>query len=90
MNATTTNKAKQGIRMFLEHRGFEIIEDGWQSGKDTADYIARDENGELVFIDAKVISDAGEGFPSDKPDRERSERLAAAHLAQADVEPRAR
>ena len=87
MKATTTTKAKQGIRTFLERRGFEILEDGWKSGKDKADFIARDtENGDLVFIDTKVLEDASEGFPADKPNRRRSERIAAAYLAQYDGE----
>lgn len=87
MKATTTTKAKQGIRSFLELRGFEILEDGWKSGKDTADYIARDENGDLVFIDTRIHGDNGEGFPADKPNRQKAERIAAAYLTQAEVEP---
>lgn len=87
MKATTTAKAKQGIRTFLERRGFEIIEDGWKHGKDKVDFIARDtENGDLVFIDAKVYADAAEGFPADKPNRKRSERIASAYLSQYDGE----
>lgn len=76
------------LPVYLEMRQFEIIEEGWTHGKDTADYIARDsENGDLVFIDTKIHADNGEGFPADKPNRKRAERIAAAYLAEADVEP---
>ena len=71
----------QGIRNFLEMRGFEIVEDGWKSGKVRVDFIARDED-DLVFVDCNVYSDAGEGFPEDKPNRAACEKAAAAYLAQ--------
>ena len=75
-----------GIRKFLECRGFEIVEDGWSSGKLHMDFIARDE-GELVFVDCKLHGDATGGFPEDKPDRAACEKAAAAYLMQADVDP---
>ncbi len=83
MNKATKTKAMQGIRKFLEMRGFEIVEDGWKSGKNRIDFVARDED-DLVFVDCHVHGDTGEGFPADAPDRATSERVAAAYLAQHD------
>ena len=42
-------KAKKGIRVYLERRGFEILEEDWARGGDVADFIARDED-DLLFV----------------------------------------
>ena len=81
MNKATKTKAMAGIRTFLEHRGFEIVEDGWESGKVSVDFIARDED-DLVFVNCNVYGDTGEGFPEDKPNRAACEKAAAAYLSQ--------
>ena len=81
MNKATKTKAMQGIRKFLEMRGFEIVEDGWRSGKNSVDFIARDE-ADLVFVSCNIHGDSGEGFPEDKLDRAACEKTAAAYLAQ--------
>lgn len=36
-------RTMRGIRVYLEHGGFEILEEGWAHGDDIADFIARDE-----------------------------------------------
>lgn len=74
-------KAKKGIRVYLERRGFEILEEGWVHGGDVADFIAEDE-GELVFVSCRIHRNRGEGFPEDGLDRASLERLAAAYLAE--------
>lgn len=74
-------RATRGIRVYLEHRGFEILEDGWAHGGDVADLIARDED-ELVFVHCQVTQNGGEGFPEEDADRAALERLAAAYLAE--------
>lgn len=53
-------------RAYLEHRGFEIIEKGWAHGDASVDYVSGDDNG---------------GFPGEPVDREASDRLAIAYLA---------
>ena len=85
MNKATKTKAMAGIRTFLERRGFEIVEDGWKSGKLHVDFIARDED-DLVFVDCKLYEGAEGGFPEDKPNRAEYEKAAAAYLASYDGE----
>ena len=86
MNKSIT-QTNQAIRRYIELRDFEIIEDGWAYGKDAINYIARDhENGDLVFIATNIFRNDGEGIPETKSDRKSFERLAAAYLADADID----
>lgn len=73
----TIQKAKQGVRHYLELKGYEILEEGWCHGKDSMDFIAEDGDGALAFIDCEVNSNAGEGIPERAPDRKAFERIAA-------------
>lgn len=81
----TIQRAKQGVRRYLELKGYEILEDGWCHGRDSVDFIATDEEDALVFIDCEVSENAGEGIPEEAPDRKAFERIAAAYLAEADL-----
>ena len=83
---TTYQKATQGVRRYLELRGYEILEDGWCHGKDSIDFIARDENDDLVFIKCTIHGNEGEGIPEEKPDRKAFERIAAAYLTESDCD----
>lgn len=74
-------RAKKGIRVYLERRDFEILEEGWAHGDDVADFIARDED-DLVFVHCQITQNGGEGFPEEALDRDSLERLAAAWLAE--------
>lgn len=74
-------RATRGIRVYLERRGFEILEDGWAHGGDVADFIARDED-DLVFVNCQITQNGGKGFPEEDADRAALERLAAAYLAE--------
>ena len=74
-------KAKKGIRVYLERRGFEILEEDWAHVGDAADFIARDED-DLVFVHCQITQNGGEGFPEEDADRAALERLAAAYLAE--------
>ena len=82
---TTIQKAKQGVSRYLEIKGYEILEDGWCHGKDSVDFIATDEDDALVFIDCEVNANASEGIPEEAPDRKAFERIAAAYLAESDM-----
>lgn len=81
----TIQRAKQGVRRYLELKGYEILEDGWCHGRDSVDFIATDEDGALVFIDCEVSENVGEGIPEEAPDRKAFERIAAAFLAESDL-----
>lgn len=74
-------KAKKGIRVYLERRGFEILEEDWARGGDVADFIARDED-DLLFVHCQITQNGGEGFPEEDADRAALERLPAANLAE--------
>ena len=73
---TINDKVMPAISTFLTRRGYDILEQNWTHGKDSIDFIARDEDGELVFVAAKVASE-GNAFPV----RKSLERVAAAYLA---------
>lgn len=81
----TIQRAKQGVRRYLELKGYEILEDGRCHGKDSVDFIATDEDDAPVFIDCGVGENTGEGIPEETPDRKAFERIAAAYLAEADL-----
>ena len=81
MEATINEKAQIAIERYLERRGFEILERNWAHGSDEVDFIA-DEDGDLVFINSSVSTNAHEGFTEEKVDREAFERLAMAYLSE--------
>lgn len=76
---TINDKATRGIITYLTRRGFDIIEEGWAHGKDSIDFIAREDD-DLVFIATK-IADGGSDIPAEKVNRKSLERVAAAYLA---------
>lgn len=76
---TINDKAMRGISNYLTRRGFEILEESWAHGKDSIDFIAREDD-ELVFVAVK-ITDGGIDFPTEKVNRKSLERVAAAYLA---------
>ena len=85
MNEKMTSKAIAATRRYLELRGFEILEEGWHHGADTADFIAIDDkSGDLVIVFANASRNAGAGFPDTEADRKAFERLAAAYLAETE------
>lgn len=74
-------KLKGAISTFLIRHGFEIIEEGWAHGKDSIDFIDREDD-ELVFIDTAINMNDGAGFTKESANRSSLERLAAAYLAE--------
>lgn len=83
---TMYQKATQSVRRYLELRGCEILEEGWCHGKDSIDFIAHDENDDLVFIKCTTHGNEGEGIPEENPDRKAFERIAAAYLTESDCD----
>lgn len=74
-------KTMKGIRIYLERRGFEILEESWAHGSDAIDFIANEED-DLVFVSCQLRQNSGEGFPEEALDRGSLERLAAAYLVE--------
>lgn len=76
-------KAIKASERFLESRGYEILEAGWESPAGGADIIARDDEA-IVFIEVNAHAGAEAGFPSEADTaakRARFERAAIAYMA---------
>lgn len=75
-------KAMGAVKAFLEHKGYEIVDEAWQGpeGIGGIDLVAVDEDGTLVFVDATVRIGT-DGFPEAHRARGLREALAAAWLA---------
>ena len=84
MGKRIDERSHEAIRAYLRHRGIEVLEEGWAHGSDSIGFIAMDD-GELVFVDAATKC-GGYDMPREEPDQERFERIAAAYLAEAEVE----
>ena len=84
MGKSIDERSHEAIRTYLRHRGIEVLEEGWAHGSDSIDFIAMDE-GELVFVDA-ATKRGGHDMSKEELDQERFERIAASHLAEAEVE----
>lgn len=70
-------------RIFLERKGYEILETNWTCFAGEADIIALDED-VLCFVEVKTRRDPSKGFPSEtitKKKRQRYEKIAACYLA---------
>ena len=83
MGKSIDERSHEAIRAYLRHRGIEVLEEGWAHGSDSIDFIAMDD--ELVFVDT-TTKFGGYDMPQEEPDQERFERIAAAYLAEAEVE----
>ena len=84
MGKSIDERSHEAIRAYLRHRGIEVLEEGCAHGSDGIGFIAMDE-GELVFVDTATKC-GGYDMPQEEPDRERFERIAAAYLAESEVE----
>ncbi|MEF9925371.1 MAG: YraN family protein [Raoultibacter sp.] len=88
-NKTLGARGEHAAGLFLERRGYEIIERNWVCPGGEADIIARDDDDCLVFIEVKTRSDAEKGFPSEAvtaAKRARYEKIATYYLAQHPLE----
>lgn len=80
-------KATRAASRYLEHRGYDILEEGRASPAGTSDVTAT-EGDTLVFVDVKARRDTDAGFPSEFPtaaERTRREMIAPAYLAGHDL-----
>lgn len=64
--------------------GLAEYKERWAHGSDSINFIAMDDD-ELVFVDT-ATKHGGHDMPREEPDQERFERIAALHLAEAEVE----
>ena len=86
-------KAIKASERFLESRGYEILETGWESPAGAVDIIARADEG-VVFVEVNARTGAEAGFPAEADTaakRASFERAAIAYMAgydEADVSVR--
>lgn len=70
------DKATRAAAMYLEHRGYELLDRCWDSQGHAIDLVARDEDA-IVMVDVSARREADGGFPAEAPGlRERMEAAA--------------
>lgn len=74
-------RAIQAAERFLYHRGYDIVDVGWESPAGGIDIVARDDDA-LVFVEVAARDGASTGFPQSRNDRARREGAAIAYLAE--------
>ncbi len=85
MGKNIDERSHKAVRTYLRHRGINALEEGLAHGSDSVDFIAMDDE-ELIFVDA-ATKRGGYDMPRGEPNQERFERIVAAYLAEAEVEP---
>ena len=75
-NKDLGKRGEDAACMFLERRGYEILERNWTCPAGEADIIALDEEA-LHFIEVKTRSSAGSGFPAEAVTKEKRRRYEA-------------
>lgn len=78
-------QGEDAAALFLERRGYEILERNWRCPAGEADVIARDEDGSVVFVEVKTRRGVKRGFPSEAVTAERRrryERIAGWYLSE--------
>ena len=87
MNAEELNrKAIKASKIFLERKGYEVLETSWECPAGSIDIIARDDSG-IVFIEVNATSMNHGSFPDEADTaakRTRFERIALAYMAGRD------
>ena len=77
-------RGEDAAALFLERRGYEVIERNWRCPAGEADIVARDEDGTVVFVEVKARSGVRFGFPEEAVTsvrRRRYERIAGYYLS---------
>ena len=75
--------------VYLELKGYEVLERQWNCPAGAADIIARSEDGRLVFAEVNGRDSAEGGFPPEDTSDERrdiAETVAALYLMDAPIE----
>lgn len=78
------DRGTQAALRYLEHKGYEILDQNWECPDGTVDIVALGD-GVLCFIEVKIRRDEKNGFPSEAitvQKRQRTEKLALSYLAE--------
>lgn len=70
-------RAEQAAAMFLDRRGYDIIERTWETGEgdEPVDIIAKEDDS-IVFVTVRARKGADKGFPESNLNREELEKFA--------------
>lgn len=76
-------RAIKATKLFLERRGYGVVETGWECPAGAIDVVATDDE-TLVFVEVSARATAEGGFPEGggREDRGRRETVAIAYLAE--------
>lgn len=81
---TLGQRGEAAAALFLERRGYEILERNWRCPAGEADIVAESPEEDLVFVEVKTRSGVEHGFPSEAvtpAKRRRYEKIAGYYLA---------
>ena len=81
-------RGEEAAALFLEKRGYEILERNWNCYAGEVSIIACDEDDTLVFVEVKTRKDAQKGFSAEvktAEKREKYEKIAIAFLKDYDA-----
>lgn len=81
---TLGQRGEAAAALFLERRGYEILERNWTCPAGEADIVARSPEEDIVFVEVKTRSGIERGFPAEAvtPEkRRRYEKIAGYYLA---------
>lgn len=67
MGKNVDERSHEAVRAYLGHRGIEVLEESWAHGSNSIDFIAMDDEGELLFVDA-VAKCGGYNMSKEEPD----------------------
>ena len=81
---TLGQRGEAAAALFLERRGYEILDRNWTCPAGEADIVARSPEEDIVFVEVKTRSGIEHGFPAEAvtPEkRRRYEKIAGYYLA---------
>lgn len=64
-NATMDERVTKAVTSFLDRRGYEILQQGYQFVSHNIDFVCKDPNGNYAFIDV-YLDESEDGFPDDE------------------------
>src|ERR1039458_3387089 len=76
-NRETGNKGEKLAAEYLEAKGYEILHKNWKGDGCEIDIISRDKK-TVVFVEVKMRSDAGYGWPEQAVNKAKQQHIAKA------------
>lgn len=79
-NRETGNKGEEKAAVFLEGEGYRILERNVRRQTGEIDIIARDPQGEVVFVEVKTRNNRQFGLPEEAVNRQKMEKITKTAL----------